>query len=458
MSKTILETIALHTKKRYEKIISEKPLEEVKAQARSMKKGGFEFENALRKKGVSFICEVKKASPSKGVIAESFPYLEIAKEYERAGADCISCLTEPKWFLGRDEYLKEIASAVSIPVLRKDFTVCEYQIYEAKLLGASAVLLICALLDTQTIKRYIDICDSLGMSALVEAHNEQEVCSAVEAGARIIGVNNRNLKDFSVDVNNSARYRSMIPNNVLFVSESGITSHSDIEGLEANETDSVLIGETLMRAEDKKCALDMLKYGYCTETKIKICGLRRQEDVDFVNELKPDFAGFILSAGYRRSISVEQARALKERLSPDIKAVGVFVDESAETINEIVSLGIIDYVQLHGNESASLCEKINAPVIKYINCEKQSAEEIKKYKADYLLFDSGTGTGKTFDWSKIPKTEKPFFLAGGISAENVREAIEKTKPYAVDASSAVEANGFKDYEKIKAFIERVRNE
>ena len=258
---TILNTIAQHTAERYEKIISQTPLSEVKVRALAMTKGGFEFEKALAADGISFICEVKKASPSKGVIAEDFPYLEIAREYEAAGAAAISCLTEPKWFMGSDEYLREIAGAVSIPVLRKDFTICDYQIYEAKTLGASAVLLICALLDTDTIREYIKICDTLGMSALVEAHDEAEVDSALAAGARIIGVNNRNLKDFSVDVNNSSRYRQMIPSDVLFVSESGIKTHKDIEVLQKNRTNAVLIGETLMRSYDKKATLEELLYG-----------------------------------------------------------------------------------------------------------------------------------------------------------------------------------------------------
>lgn len=257
----ILNTIAENTRERYKKIIAQMPLDEIKAQALSMPRGDFEFEKALKGDTLSFICEIKKASPSKGIIAEDFPYLEIAKEYEKAGASCISCLTEPKWFLGSDEYLKEVCEAVSIPVLRKDFTVNEYQIYEAKILGAKAVLLICAILDTDTIKGYIEIADSLGISALVEAHNEDEVNSALTAGARIIGVNNRNLRDFSVDVNNSAKYRKMIPENVIFVSESGIKTHEDIRVLIENKTDAVLIGETLMRSNDKKQKLKELLYG-----------------------------------------------------------------------------------------------------------------------------------------------------------------------------------------------------
>lgn len=258
---TILNTIADYTKKRYEDIICKKPLEQVKSQALSMPRGDFEFEKALKTDTISFICEVKKASPSKGIIAKDFPYLEIAREYESAGAACISCLTEPKWFMGSDRYLREIAAAVSVPVLRKDFTVCDYQIYEAKLLGAKAVLLICALLDTDTIKGYIEICDLLGISALVEAHDEGEIISALNAGARIIGVNNRNLKDFTVDVNNSARYRSMIPKDVVFVSESGIKTYQDIKTLIDNGTNAVLIGEALMKAENKGAVLKELLYG-----------------------------------------------------------------------------------------------------------------------------------------------------------------------------------------------------
>ena len=258
---TVLEKIAEHTKSRYAGIIVRKPAEEVKREALSLPAGSFEFEKALKKEGLSFICEIKKASPSKGIIAEDFPYLEIAEEYEKAGADAISCLTEPEWFLGKDEYLRQIAEKVTIPVLRKDFTVCDYQIYEAKILGASAVLLICALLDTDTIREYISICDTLGISALVEAHDGDEIRSALDAGARIIGVNNRNLHDFSVDVNNSARYRKLIPDNVAFVSESGIKTREDIEILIRNGTSAVLIGETLMRSKDRAAALAELKYG-----------------------------------------------------------------------------------------------------------------------------------------------------------------------------------------------------
>lgn len=257
--KTILEQLADAARERTWQAKIKMPPEEMKRHARSLPKGAYAFEQALKKPGLSFICECKKASPSKGVIAADFPYLTIAKEYEAAGADCISVLTEPKWFLGSLRYLEEIVDAVSIPCLRKDFTVDEYMIYEAKTFGASAVLLICAILTEHEIKEYIGICDELGISALVEAHDEAEVRAALRAGARIIGVNNRNLKDFSVDTTNSGRLREHIPSDVLFVSESGVSSPADIKKLRAIGADAVLIGEALMRAPDKKARLQELR-------------------------------------------------------------------------------------------------------------------------------------------------------------------------------------------------------
>ena len=255
----ILDQLAEHAKTRVAEGMKNKSLEAIKEEALSLPKGNFEFEKALRKDDIAFICECKMASPSKGIIAEEFDYLSIAKEYEEAGADCISVLTEPKWFLGSDEYLKAIANTVNIPCIRKDLTVDEYMIYEAKLLGAKAVLLICAILSKEQIASYIRICDELGISALVEAHDEEEIKMAVAAGARVIGVNNRNLKDFSVDTSNSKRLRQMIPENIIFVSESGISTGDDVKALQDAKVNAVLIGETLMRADDKKMKLAKLR-------------------------------------------------------------------------------------------------------------------------------------------------------------------------------------------------------
>jgi indole-3-glycerol phosphate synthase len=254
----ILDTIAKATRVRVEEAKERLPLKLLKTKLydgsclRSFHgRDAFAFERAIQKQ-ISFICEVKKASPSKGIIAEDFPYLTIAREYEAAGAQAISVLTEPDFFLGRDQYLSDISREVGIPILRKDFTIDEYQLYEAKLIGADAVLLICALLSTDTIREYINICDELGLSALVEAHDEQEIESALKAGARVIGVNNRNLKTFEVDLNNAIRLRAMVPEKICFVAESGIRTPEDIRQLQAAGVNAVLIGETLMRSPDKK--------------------------------------------------------------------------------------------------------------------------------------------------------------------------------------------------------------
>lgn len=259
MSETILDKLAAYAIERTEAAKSRVNTTDIRKMAFDMEKGSFSFEKALKKDDLAFILECKKASPSKGLIAPDFPYLSIAKEYEAAGADCISVLTEPKWFLGKNEYLEEIAKEVSIPCLRKDFTVDEYMIYEAKTLGASAVLLICAILSKDQIEEYLGICDELGLSAIVETHDEKEVETAVSANARIIGVNNRNLKDFTVDSNNSRKLRELIPSDRIFVSESGLKTPEDVANIRRAGADAVLIGETVMRAADKKEALKLLR-------------------------------------------------------------------------------------------------------------------------------------------------------------------------------------------------------
>lgn len=256
---TILEEIAAYARERTAAAKRKMPLADIRQRAEGMPRGDFSFEKALRKPGLSLICECKKASPSRGLIAPDFPYVQIAREYEAAGADCISVLTEPKWFLGRDEYLEEIASAVSVPCLRKDFTVSEYMIYEARLLGASAVLLIVSLLSEAQLREYLGLCRELGLSALTEAHSAEEIGTAVRAGASVIGVNNRNLRDFSVDTGNSAALRELVPPGVLFVSESGVTGAADTEKLREIGADAVLVGEALMRASDKKAKIRELR-------------------------------------------------------------------------------------------------------------------------------------------------------------------------------------------------------
>lgn len=253
---SIVEAVKLRILKDMEKI----PLLEMKSMAENLNKDTeFPFEKAIKKKDMSFICEIKKASPSKGVIAEAFPYLTIAKEYEDALASCISVLTEPDFFLGSDQYLTQIRQEVSLPLLRKDFIIEPYQIYQSKVIGADCILLICSLLDDKSLIKFMELSEELGLSVLVEAHDEEEVCRAVNCKARMIGVNNRDLKTFQVDINNSIKLRKLVPDNILFIAESGITSAQDIDMLRSANVNGVLIGETLMKTKDKRAMIRELR-------------------------------------------------------------------------------------------------------------------------------------------------------------------------------------------------------
>lgn len=458
----ILDDIVEKTRIRVEKdkaVISEADMKKAAEQTEN-KLPAFAFEQALKGSDIGFICEVKKASPSKGVIAEEFPYIQIARDYEKSGASCISVLTEPDFFQGRNEYLTEIKQEVGLPIIRKDFVIDDYQIYQAKAIGADAVLLICAILDTETIKSYIQVCDRLGLSALVEAHNEEEITSALSAGARLIGVNNRNLKDFTVDIQNSIRLRKQVPEDIVFVAESGIKGYAEIQELRKAHVNGVLIGETLMRSPDKTRMLNTLR-----GPKIKICGLTREEDITMVNKQKPDYIGFVFAES-KRQVSDEQARRLKAKLSKEIPAVGVFVNDSLEHISTLWKEGIIDMIQLHGDEDEAFITELKkltkCPIIRAIRVrDEKDIQKGMESSADYVLLDTFQkdaygGTGEQFDLGLIPEGYRPYFLAGGVSSENVEEIIQKWHPYAVDISSGVETEGFKDYQKVKGVIQQVR--
>ncbi len=464
----ILDEIAKKTRERIANQKLQISYDEMKEQAYKLAQGEkkFPFEKALRRQDIQFICEVKKASPSKGVIAEAFPYISIATQYEKAGASAISVLTEPNYFLGDNQYLKEIKEAVTIPVLRKDFTVDKYMIYEAKVLGADAVLLICSILSEEELNEYIKIADSLGLSALVEAHTQEEVAMAIRCNARVIGVNNRDLKTFQVDIQTSIRLRSLVPNDILFVSESGMKTAQDIAALKENHVNAVLIGETLMRSENKKEMLDELRGSKKINNiiKTKICGLRREIDIEYANECKPDYIGFVFAKSKRR-VSPEEAFILKSKLSKDIQAVGVFVNEPSDNIIDLLKKGIIDIAQLHGSESEEDIFKIKKAtgksVIKAIKVrDTQDILRWQDSKADYLLLDNGEGTGESFDWGILKNMDpefqmKPFFLAGGLSAENVKEACNAVLPFlpmCIDVSSGVEVEGYKNLERMKQLI------
>ena len=472
----ILDRIVEATKIRVAQEKQVETLEAVKAAALALPSDtGFPFEAALRQQDFNFICEVKKASPSKGIIAEHFPYLDIAKEYEVAGAAAISVLTEPDFFKGDKKYLQEIASTVKIPVLRKDFIIDEYQIYQAKVWGASAILLICACLDVPILTKFRELADSLGLSSLVEAHDEQEVQMAIDCGARIIGVNNRNLKDFTVDVQNSVRLRNLVQDDVIFVSESGLETPEDIQVLRDNNIGVALMGETFMRSPNKIEKLAYL-YGPTYYTpKVKMCGISKVETIPAVVEAKPDYMGLVFAPS-KRQVTVEQAKMLVEALHKQckeqnnmvsIKTVGVFVNETLDNLVTIANEANLDVVQLHGDEDEafiqSLKERTNVEVWKAVQI--RSAADVEKWidsSADMLLFDAyhkdeRGGTGEVFDWSSLDAFERPFMLAGGIDSTNVARAIRTVRPYGIDISSGIETNGVKDDEKITAFTKIVKS-
>ena len=479
----ILDKIVEATKIRVAQEKQVESPEAVKAAALALPSDtGFPFEAALRQQDFNFICEVKKASPSKGIIAEHFPYLDIAKEYEVAGAAAISVLTEPDFFKGDKKYLQEIASTVKIPVLRKDFIIDEYQIYQAKVWGASAILLICACLDVPTLTKFRKLADSLGLSSLVEAHDEKEVQMAIDCGARIIGVNNRNLKDFTVDVQNSVRLRNLVQDDVIFVSESGLETPEDIQVLRDNNIGVALMGETFMRSPNKVEKLAYL-YGSTYYTpKVKMCGISKVETIPAVVEAKPNYMGLVFAPS-KRQVTVDQAKTLVEELhkgcakkygsdtEPDkndtIKTVGVFVNETVDNLVTIANEANLDAVQLHGDEDEtfiqSLKERTNVEVWKAVQI--RSAADVEEWidsSADMILFDAyhkdeRGGTGEVFDWSSLDEFERPFMLAGGIDSTNVARAIRTVRPYGIDTSSGIETNGVKDDEKITAFTKIVKS-
>ena len=478
----ILDKIIEATKIRVAQEKQVETTESVKAAALALPADtGFPFEAALRQQDFNFICEVKKASPSKGIIAEHFPYLDIAKEYEIAGAAAISVLTEPDFFKGDKKYLQEIASAVKIPLLRKDFIIDEYQIYQAKVWGASAILLICACLDVPTLTKFRELADSLGLSSLVEAHDEHEVQMAIDCGARIIGVNNRNLKDFTVDVQNSVRLRNLVQDDVIFVSESGLETPEDIQVLRDNNIGVALMGETFMRSPNKVEKLAYL-YGPTYYTpKVKMCGISKVETIPAVVEAKPDYMGLVFAPS-KRQVTVDQAKTLVEELhkqytkrynngaeqsnNDEIKTVGIFVNETLDNLVTIATEVNLDAVQLHGDEDEafiqSLKERTNVEVWKAVQIRSAAdAEAWIDSSADMLLFDAyhkdeRGGMGEVFDWSCLDEFERPFMLAGGIDSTNVARAIRTVRPYGIDISSGIETDGVKDDEKIKAFTNIVR--
>ncbi|GAC1626435.1 MAG: bifunctional indole-3-glycerol-phosphate synthase TrpC/phosphoribosylanthranilate isomerase TrpF [Ktedonobacteraceae bacterium] len=427
---------------------------------------------------VHLIAEVKRASPSKGMLAPHLDPVELARTYEKNGASVISVLTEPHFFLGAPEYLTAIKHAVQVPVLRKDFIVDEYQVYEARAWGADAILLICAILDDTQLKHLLTIAHELHMRCLVEVHSREEAQRAVDAGAMVIGVNSRNLVTFKMNPYLIRDIRHIIPADRVVIAESGISSATDARRLARYDVQGMLVGESLVVSNDIPAQMHTLLQGANASTQIKICGLRSPEHIRASIEAGADMLGFIFyepshryihpkHVGETLAVALQTPDALttsKEQVLPDL--VGVFVNKEANFINDVIEEAELHYVQLHGMESPEFCQHITRPVIKAIPL-KDTADlaQVKLYKnaAWRLLLDTPTsawgGTGITHDWvlARTIAEETRILLAGGLTPENIAEALQQVHPWGVDVSSGVETDKQKDIHKIRAFIENVRH-
>jgi len=446
------------------------PLEEVQQLARTQEPPRDMVQAFTPRSRVHLIAEVKRASPSKGMLAPHLDPIEQARIYETNGASVISVLTEPHFFLGSPEYLTAIKHAVHIPVLQKDFIVDEYQVFEARAWGADAILLICAILDDAQLTHLLTVAHELHMHCLVEVHSQEEARRAVNAGAEIIGVNSRDLGTFKMNPYLIRDIRALIPSNRIVIAESGISNAADARRLARYDVQGMLVGESLVVSNDVATQMRTLLQGANEGTQIKICGLRTPEHIQTAITAGADMLGFIFyepSHRYIRPQDVGETLAVSlqtdHQILPD--CVGVFVNKEISFINDVVEKAGLHYVQLHGNESPEFCQQIKRPVIKAIPLKNASdLAQINMYKdvAWRLLLDTPTsdwgGTGMTHDWelAHAIARETRILLAGGLTSENVAEALQQVDPWGVDVSSGVETNKQKDSNKIRAFIENAR--
>jgi indole-3-glycerol phosphate synthase / phosphoribosylanthranilate isomerase len=432
------------------------------------------------KQHVRLIAEVKRASPSKGLLAPHLDPVELARTYEMNGAAAISVLTEPHFFLGSPDHLMAIKQAVSVPVLRKDFIIDEYQVYEARAWGADAILLICAILDDIQLRHLLHRAHALGMTCLVEVHSREEAELAVAAGAAVIGVNSRDLVTFQVHPHLIRELRPLIPADRVVVAESGIHHAADARRLARYDIQAMLVGESLVTSKDIPAQMRSLLRGANEDIQVKICGLRTPEHMRTTIAAGADMLGFMFYESSSRYIDPQKARTLLEfvengsvgadlsrpsaqSISPEI--VGVFVNKDAAYINEVAQQVGLLAVQLHGDEPPEFCHSITRPVIKALRL--QDMADIGRIRAYHevawrILLDTPAhgwgGSGIIHDWTiaRAAAQEAPILLAGGLTPENVAAAIQQVHPWGVDVSSGVETNGYKEISKIRAFIERVR--
>jgi indole-3-glycerol phosphate synthase/phosphoribosylanthranilate isomerase len=423
---------------------------------------------------VHLIAEVKRASPSKGMLAPHIDPVALAQTYEANGAAVISVLTEPDFFLGSPAYLTAIKQAVGVPVLRKDFIVDEYQVYEARAWGADAILLICAILDDDQLRHLLHVAQEQHMHCLVEVHSREEAQRAVNAGAIVIGVNSRDLVTFEMNPYLIRDIRRMIPADRVVVAESGIHTVADARRLARYDVQGMLVGESLVVSNDVPAQMHMLLQGANQSTQVKICGLSRPEDIDVAVAAGADMIGFIFhepSHRYVKPSQVQQLLAASERYQHPPKGqstadlVGVFVNKDAAFINDVAEQAGLHFVQLHGSESPEFCQQIHKPIIKALHLrDRADLARLQAYQdvAWRLLLDTPTpqwgGTGETHDWelARTAAETHRILLAGGLTPENVAEAIRHVHPWGIDVSSGVETNKQKDSAKIRAFIEQAR--
>lgn len=436
--------------------------EEMKLLALESKRQSISFYDALKKDGLSIIGEFKKASPSHGKMNSKIDLVSRIKCYN-AAVDAISCLTEEDYFNGGVDYLKQIREMTQLPIIRKDFIIDEYQVYEAKVIGADAILLIAAILDDEQFKYLYDLAYSLGIDVLCEVHDEKEMLRMINFNVKIIGINNRNLKTFEVSLETTKKLAAMAPEGTVLVSESGVLNGDDIRVLRLSGADALLIGTAFMEAENpQELALEWKKIYNERQgngVEVKICGITSVEEAEYLNTYKADYAGMVLFyEKSKRNIDIAQAKSIIEALDDNIKSVAVVVSPSTEQAEAIREAGF-DYIQIHGELTESVYESIKMPIIRAVNIngtenvmnegqktEQDLTEVLKKDKICAVLFDSKTpGSGNTFDWGVAAKARqvvaasgKKFWLAGGLDKDNVGEAIVTVSPDVADTSSGVE--------------------
>ncbi|MHB8600634.1 MAG: bifunctional indole-3-glycerol-phosphate synthase TrpC/phosphoribosylanthranilate isomerase TrpF [Ktedonobacteraceae bacterium] len=464
-----LDCIVTQTRIDLEQRKQEQPLETVMALAHAQPEPRDLFAALKAGNGIRLIAEVKRASPSKGMLAPHMHPVELARTYEKHGAAAISVLTEPHFFLGSPEYLTTIKQAVRVPVLRKDFIIDEYQVYEARAWGADAILLICAILDDAQLHHLLTVAHQQGMRCLVEVHNAVETQRAVASGAMIIGVNSRDLVTFSINPHLIRELRQLIPADRVIVAESGIHIEADARRLTRYDVQAMLVGESLVVSDDVPAKMQALLKGANESTQVKICGLRTPETLQVAVDAGADMLGFIFYKPSHRYISPDQVPMLfpatdgEHVVTPD--RVGVFVNEEVNFINDVVKQADLHFVQLHGDESPEFCQRIHRPIIKALSLRNEDdRRKVNEYRqvAWRILLDTPTtqwgGTGVTHDWELAHNIaqEIPIMLAGGLTPENVAEAIRQVSPWGLDVSSGVETNKHKDTDKIRTFIENVR--